>query len=452
MRRLALLAILPFAAAAAPAHAATWSAPVTLSQTPHTFAGPPAVGAGATGSAIVAWPWQDGVGASAAGGASFAGRGPRGAAFGPERPAPAGLLDVATFADTRVLALAQRLAGGVGAAGAQRQRLAVAFGATTGALGAARTLTVAPILSRPVLAANARGQALVAWIEVTRTAAGATRRIVRVAERPAGGGFGALGTLSGTGHADAVAAAVAGNGDRVVVIARDGRVLARVRRHGRGWGAWAELTRARTGTATRFVLQAAADPSGRLRLVWRRHQFRTSDLPARRSLEGTFLPLGRSRFRPVQVIEADGVREFALRPAGASWALAEVRDAASGPQPAARLAGASATFGPALAAAPGQGGVRGVDAAFDATTGLTVAWIQPIAGQDGDGQARAAVLAPGATAFGPAEAVSPPEAVHEVRLAGDGPLAAWTARPDGTGPGIPLARIRTVVRSAVRVP
>ena len=451
MRRLALLA-LPLALAG-PAQAATWSAPATLSQTPHTFVGPPAVDAGATGAALVAWPWQDGTRGGATVGASFAGRGPRGAPFGAQRAAPAGLLDVATYGDSRAVALSQRLAGGAGATGAQRQRLAVAFGATTGAFGAPRTLTVAPIVSRPVLAANDRGQALVGWIEVTRTASGATRRIVRVAERPSSAGFRAPGTLSGSGRADALAAAVGDNGDMVAVIVRDGRVLARVKRHGHGWGAFMELTRADPRAFTRFELRAAVDPQGRIRVVWRRHRFRSSTIPGVRALEGTYLPLGHSRFSPVQVLEPDGAAQPVLRAAGASWVVAYVRDATGGPQPAVRRAGPSTGFGGALAAAPGQGGLRGVDVAADPTAGLVVAWIQPVAGQDGDGQARAAVLAPGAPAFGPVEEVSPAEAVHEVRLLhAEATIAAWTARPEGTGPAVPIAQIRSVVRTATRLP
>jgi hypothetical protein len=82
----------------------------------------------------------------------------------------------------------------------------------------------------------------------------------------------------------------------------------------------------------------------------------------------------------------------------------------------------------------------------DSAGGITVAWVQPLAGQNGDGIARAATLA--ADAFGPVEDVSPAESVHEVRLAADGrtgqPVAVWTARPSGQPP--------SVVRGAARTP
>ena len=449
MRRLVVL-LLPVAFAGS-ARAATWSAPVTLSQTPHTFVGPLRADLGTTGAAIVAWPWQDGIGGGAAVGASVVGGAPRGGAFGPERAAPAGLLDVATYADSRTIALAQRVAGGAGPTGALRQRLSVAFGSTAGTFGAPRPLTVAPIVFLPRLAANRHGQVLVAWVEATRTAAGATRRIVRVAERPSSTGFHAPGTLSGAGRADALAVAVGDNGDMVAVVVRDGRVLARIKRRGHAWGAFAELARAEARSSTRFDLHAAVDARGRIRIVWRRHRFRSAHRPGRLSLEGTVLPRGGSRFRPAQVIEADGAGRPVLRQAGASWVLAYVRDTAGVPRPAVRLAAASGAFGDALEAAPGRGGVRGVDVSYATATGYTVAWVQPVGGQDGDGQAHAAVLAPGATAFGPVEDVSPAEAVHEVRLVGDEPVAVWSARPDGTGPGVPIAQIRSVVRSATRL-
>src|SRR3954469_18915767 len=214
------------------AHAATWSAPTTLSA-PHTFVGPLAVGGGGT---VVAWPWQDGVGQNAPGGAAFAGRPPTGV-FGPERPAPTGLLDVAAYGSTRTLALAMTIAPGSGPTGAQNQRLAYAYGRRDGGFEATRTLHTGPIVYRPQLAVNGVGRALIAWVEVTRTSSGGTRRIVRAAERTGSRGFGAPVTLSGQGRADAIAVAVGDRGDEALVVVRQGRLLARVKRTGHGWGA-----------------------------------------------------------------------------------------------------------------------------------------------------------------------------------------------------------------------
>ena len=124
------------------------------------------------------------------------------------------------------------------------------------------------------------------------------------------------------------------------------------------------------------------------------------------------------------------------------------------PRPALHRTHGGSQFSPVEYAAPAQGGARAADVVFSPIGGITVAWIQPVAGQDSDGVARAASLANGA--FGPVEDVSPAEAAHEVRLAVDGragqPVAVWTARPGGTGPSIPIGQIRTVVRSATRTP
>jgi hypothetical protein len=447
MRHLALL-LAPLALAA-PAQAATWSAPETLSQRPHTFVGPLRVASGAEGQDVVAWPWQDGIGRSATVGAGATMSDARVPTFDAESPAPTGLVDVGVFGDGGAVALSETVAGGAGRSGAQRLRLRLA--PMFGAQGASRTVAVAPIVHPPALSVAGRHLA-VAWIEETRTAAGATRRIVRVYERLSATRTRPAGTVSGTGRADAVAVAAGADGTTVVVLARDGRLLARIRRAGHGWGAFAELARARPGSATRFAPQAAVDEQGRVRVVWRRHRFRTEAIPGVRSLEGSFVAAGQRRFRPAQTLEADGVAAFVLRSGSPGWAVGLVRQTTAGPQPVVRRAGPATPFGAPLAAAPAQGGLRGVDVTDDGAGGLTVAWVQPVAGQDGDGQAHAAVLAPGAAAFGPVEDVSPAEAVHEVRLVGAGVDAVWSARPEGTGPGIPIGQVRSVVRSARRAP
>src|SRR3954447_13531833 len=108
MRR-SLLTALALLALAAPAQAATWTSPETVSDTPHTFAGPLSAATTGNGSIVAAWPWQQGVGETSQGGAGAAGR-PPGQAFGPEHTAPLGLLDVGAYASTRTLAIAQTLA------------------------------------------------------------------------------------------------------------------------------------------------------------------------------------------------------------------------------------------------------------------------------------------------------------------------------------------------------
>ena len=91
--------------------------------------------------------------------------------------------------------------------------------------------------------------------------------------------------------------------------------------------------------------------------------------------------------------------------------------------------------------------------AWSPRRGLFATMVQPTANGNSDGVGLGAFLAPGATSFGALEAVTPVENVHEVAPGFDPdgtPLAVWSARPEGTGPGIPIDQIRSVVRSATR--
>jgi hypothetical protein len=193
-------------------------------------------------------------------------------------------------------------------------------------------------------------------------------------------------------------------------------------------------------------------------VVWRRHQLTRDGVPGRTALEATALLVGRSAFTAAQTLVADGASGPALTRTAAGWAVADVETTSDGPRPALHRTHGGSAFGPVEYAAPGQSGARGASIAFSPVAGLTIAWVQPVAGQDGDGIARAATLDPGvaAPAFGPVEDISAAEAVHEVALGVDEragqPVAVWIARPEGTGPAVPIAQIRTVVRSAVRLP
>ncbi|HWI70464.1 MAG TPA: hypothetical protein VNT55_00815, partial [Baekduia sp.] len=308
----------------------------------------------------------------------------------------------------------------------------------------ARVLAGGQLIGRPQLAVAGNGRALIAWIELTH---GGTRRIVRIAERPPGGSFGAPATLSGRGRADVLTAAANARGDQVVAFVRDGEVLARVRRPGRGWGSIQRLARATSGT--QWQLAAAIDDRGQVRVVWRRHQLRRESAPGRTALESAAVLVGRNTFTAAQTLTADGASAtFRIARIPNGWAVADVETTTEGPRPALHRTHGGSQFSPVEYAAPAQGGTRAADVAFSPAAGITVAWVVPLPGQDSDGVARAASLI--GDAFGPVQDVSPPEAVHEVRLAGD--VAVWTARPEGTGPSIPIGQIRTVVRSAQRTP
>jgi hypothetical protein len=451
MRRILVLPFLLLAAVVPSAGAATWSAPQTVSA-PHTFAGPLLTATGFDDTLVAGWPWQDNIGNDAIGGEAAANRAP-GQAFAPEHPAPDRLVGLAPFARTQAVALAQQgIPGRPGPTGAIRYRLNVAFGPLSGGFGAARTLVTAPVVGQAQIAANSSGTVLIAWIEVTKTSTGAIRRIVRAIERR-DGRFGRPFTLSGKGRADTVAIAVGERGDQTIAFVRQGDVLARVKRPGHGWGSRQRVARADGGTQWRLLTRI--DQRGQVRLIWRRHQLRRSAIAGRTALEGTAMLVGRGRFLAAQTILPDGSSMPALVQADSGWALATTATTAEGPRPVLFRTRGTSTFGGPEFASPAQGGLRGTDVAFTAGNGITLAWVQPVAGQSSDGIVRAATLGSDAT-FGPVEDVSPAEAAHEVRLGTDpryaGPVALWTARPGGTGPATPIAQIKSVVRSAVRLP
>jgi hypothetical protein len=87
-----------------------------------------------------------------------------------------------------------------------------------------------------------------------------------------------------------------------------------------------------------------------------------------------------------------------------------------------------------------------------------VSWVRLSPASDTSGQVLAAVRL-GAGAFTPSEVVSPPENASLTAPgfaatggAGGTPFVAWTSRPGGEGPGIPLAQVQTFVRVAQRQP
>jgi hypothetical protein len=433
MRRAPFLTIaLAALACSASADAATWSAPQTLSA-PHTFAGPPLLAPQAEGRLVVAWPWQDDIGNDAIGGEGIATRPAAGAAFGPESRALDGLVAISPYARAQTLSLAAQGLPTRDANGNFLSRLRVAFDA-----GTPRTLATVPLFRAPALAsAQTSTRALVAFVQPTRTASGAIRRIVRTIDR-AGGRWSAPTTIAGTGRADVVTAAANARGDQVVAFSRQGRVLARVRRSGHGWGSLRTLATSTPASRTTFALAAAVDARGQVRVLWRRHVYRGAI-----SLQTAAMLVGRSTFTTPQTLVADGASGvFRIVQAPGGWAVATVRTDANGPRPViARTSGGSA-FGAAFAVAPVGGGLRDADLTASADGSITVAWLVPLPGQDGGGIARSATLPAGGTTFGPVEDVTPPETVSAVRLA-PGPTAIFVSRPTAGA---------TLVRAATRTP
>jgi hypothetical protein len=138
-------------------------------------------------------------------------------------------------------------------------RLRVAVRPPRGGFGAPVTLTDGAA-SGPAAAVGADGSAIVAWSE----AGGA-----RFARRPAGGAFGAPGSVAPAGEQASVAVAHDAQGGSVLAWVRDGtRVQAAVAPPGGGFEA-AEDVSAPAGARV-FAPRVAVRPTGRALVVWER--------------------------------------------------------------------------------------------------------------------------------------------------------------------------------------
>ena len=403
------------------AAAASWSAPQTVSA-PHTFAGPLFASTDASGSALAAWGWQDDIGQNAPTGSGLVTAGASGVSS--ERRGPAGLMAAQAYGDGRAVLLANRQIDERG----QRWRLTVKDGATT------TRLATAFILFRPQLSVAPDGSAIVAWVEFHDH-----RQIVRVSTRDRRGRFSRPSTLSGRGQTTVVTAAAAGGRSFLVAFVRNGRLLARVH-SARGWSHLHQLQRAHGKTQWQLT-------SEHRQLVWIRHRFSQPGRPGAREL---FAAGYDGHWSSVQRIERDNAAGVSLTPSYLSYQFGPN----SGAVARVRRAGAHGHFGRAIDAAPPQGGLRSVSLALDRRAGVVVGWVIPNPSGDGGGIGYAAAMGLGAAGFGSREQVTPNEATFDMRLVptAAGVRAFWTARPGGTGPGIPLDQIRTVVRTAIRVP
>lgn len=157
------LAVAALAACAATA-GAQWSAPQTLSRA-HTFVSPRlAVSAGAgtapSGLTVASWLWQDGLGNDAAGGVSMAVR-RAGVTFGAPRELPADVVfGPVAYGSRRVLIARQ-----TDRPARKLDTLRVQPGDTRGRFAAPQTIARRAGITHVRLAANARGDAALAWFE-----------------------------------------------------------------------------------------------------------------------------------------------------------------------------------------------------------------------------------------------------------------------------------------------
>jgi hypothetical protein len=440
-RRAARCLVLVVAALGGPAAAAQaappWSAAQDLSA-PHLFVDDARIAAGGDGSALAWWSWQDGTGASARAAASLASRAPGATAFGAQRAAPSGLADLAAYGRSRAVAVVQRPLGG------QRSRVAVAFGRMSGRFDAARTVAAGPRLRRPLVAANADGDAALAYWQDR----GTNTDRVYVSLRAAGGRFATPVRLT-EGRIRSIVVAVGPDGDVIVAWNARSRVEARFRPAGARRFASTEVVRSEP---TYFAdLHAAVTGGGRAYLAWSA-QFRSEGGDAGPvTYEAAVRPVG-GRFRAAQLLERQGAQRpqggiglaaGAGRDATVAWtgfdgATARVRAAVTG-------AGGSFGAGRDVSPAGEEAVVSDLAAARDGTR--IVIWDN--GGFDAN-EVRAAVAAAGQP-FGAPEDVSAAQEARAGRAAfAGGPTVVWSNRPAGSHPPGGIGAIRTFAQAATR--
>ena len=427
----------PVAAASA---APPWSSPQDVSAA-HLFVDDARIAAGGDGSALAWWSWQDGTGASARTGTSLASRAPGAAEFGAQRAAPSGLVDLAAYGRSRAVAAVQRPLAG------QRSRLSVAFGRTSGRFDAARTVTTGAQLRQPLVAANADGDAALAYWQDR----GTRTDLVFVSLRAAGGRFATPVRLT-EGRIRSIVVAVGPDGDVLVAWNARDRIEARFRRAGaRRFGATETIRSEPTYSAD---LHAAVTDGGRAYLAWSA-QFRSEGGDAGPvTYEAAVRPVG-GRFRAAQLLERQGAqrsqggiglaagpgRDATVAWTGFDGATARVRAAVTG-------AGGSFGAGRDVSPAGEEAVVSDLAAAADGTRIVT--WDN--GGFDAN-EVRAAVAAPGQP-FGAAEAVSAAQEARAGRavFAGgaDPAIVVWSNRPAGSHPPGGIGAIRTFAQAATR--
>ncbi|HEY6887830.1 MAG TPA: hypothetical protein VI300_08625 [Solirubrobacter sp.] len=238
---------------ALPAAAATW----TIEPVP---AGPGALGPArlsvdARGRALFLW---DGV--PAASQPRFTGMASRAPGGGWTRLANLpgvgwGNAQALQYATTRVLFVSGQVAS-VGAYNRARLRLVAAFGRSDGS-GIGGWQTLAPYETGFAASVTPAGQAIVLF--------DAGGHGLSTIERPAGGRFGRATKVSSPG-ASSPTVAINARGDRIAAWIRSGRVEARVRNAGGGWGS--VLVVAKVSWVSNTSLRAAVSRGGSFVLAW----------------------------------------------------------------------------------------------------------------------------------------------------------------------------------------
>ena len=432
---LGLLALTGTFATGGASAAARWSAPGDISS-PTYRVGSPSLAFDRRGRALAAWSWYRSTGAQ--GGWRSATRAPgRATAFAPERWAPPlGLEDIdpllsapVLFGSTRALAIEQRGLGFDARCNGYRFSLAARFGRSDGVFGAADPLArvlVDRLFVDVTFAANDRGDALAAWSEIPRGAAGCgarqrpgaarRRRAVRVVRRSPGSAFGVPTTLW-TGQAPgAVVASVGSGGDMLVAWQRAGLIEARYRRSRGRWGRVLRVAKVHVPEARGGPL-AAVTSDGRAYLVWTGGADGRG--AGRRVVRAASLAPGARRFSAAQTVDRapwPGVSQFQLpRPTIVRLRLAPGGERATlawtawdGSHWRARVAetGRGGRFTSPVTATPGKGDYAVGDAAVSHDGRIALGLESAVGGRTGlrlsvaVGSARGAFAAPEQVATG----------------------------------------------------
>ncbi len=482
MSRHALLSLVIFLAAAAPAAAdAPWSAPVDIGP-PADYVNATAVGFTHTAFGLVTW--QTRAQPTLAGGLPGAvsvvqntpndGVTSRALALG----APGSGGAVQNFSDSIAAGpvfeddghglVLRTLSLSSDGNGNRRRRVAWSAVTPAGRIGARRTITTATLGATPTLAEDHRGNAIAAWSEIIpprgRLATTGDFR-VRAAWRPAGKAFGkpvTLYTTDDVGYArnGAVQVAIGRDGRAVVAFAdlrirrgRDAkRLLVWSRRPRRAFGA--PIAAGPHSDAADIAL--AVTPHGRVLVAWGTQDGGEEANTPWILRAATMAPRGR-RFSSPQIVDrgtnkhrpAGGI-QLGVDPGGrATLAWSSVRDNNGYPVFAATASDATGRFGAPQQITP-MGALGGLAVREDGAAVVTYA---RVLGEQITDQAFAAVRVRSDRRFGAPEALGGvdhalPPSVAFNQTTGR-PTAVWSARPTGVDPSNGIART-AVLRVSTR--
>ncbi len=284
--------------ALAPVAQGQWSVPATIS-VPHTFVGELQLASGPAGD-LLAWKHEDMIypqGIAGAPGASYALAAP-GGSFSTERRLPASYASGPTV-NLGAGRLAQLI---LLRTGVDTDRAEVALGSVGGGFKTPLAVPGASVeIARASLAGNARGDLLLSWISAD---VHGYHRVVWASVRAPGARFSPPQIISSSAEAEQVKVAVGPQGDMLIAFpSKYGRMLARVRRHGQGWGPLQYVGPAAGGNEN--DLTPFVSSSGRIVLGWYETQLTEGGDQYPAFVRVAVQPAGKSRFRAQQVLERD---------------------------------------------------------------------------------------------------------------------------------------------------